>query len=388
MPTDSRTIDDSLSIRIIIQRICLAGIKVTLACRQNRGQFQMLFQEPERIFLRMSPQELETWGLVLDENVTLIFEDRGFRYEAVLEFTGKEEKEAIACVSFTAPRSLRRADDHRLAQFAPEVAPKVTFTNSRNALLDGQIRGMGPDGFELTLRDPSQNIQDVLRMGEESTMDLALEDDVRISATARVAYFGENHVGMKFTDKVDKTVLNQYRNWIDVQQRLQADRDRVAFESGGARPPSRGSQVAALPQVRLWVDRKPSILIITEREEFARRMAEALGRKYGVLSLDYITGRLRPFLRTYDGDQPDWGSISLIVVHNQLRLMSPLELSRQIVEQEKCPLPVLLAGTAEDEDLKRNRAMAAGAVEYIAVEPFKILSVLRKLDETIKLFQG
>ena len=388
MPTDSRTIDDSLSIRIIIQRICLAGIKVSLACRQNRSQFQMLFQEPEKVFLRMSPQELDSWGLVLDENVTLIFEDRGFRYEAVLEFTGKEEKEGIPCVSFTAPRSLRRADDHRLAHFAPESAPKVTFTNSRNALLDGQIRGMGPDGFEMTLRDPSQKIQEVLRMGEESTMDLALDDDVRISATAKVAYFGENHVGMKFTDKVDKTVLNQYRNWIDVQQRLQADRDRVAFESGGARPPSRGSQVAALPQVRLWVDRKPSILIITEREEFARRMAEALGRKYGVLSLDYITGRLRPFLRTYDGDQPDWGSISLIVVHNQLRLMSPLELSRQIVEQEKCPLPVLLAGTAEDEDLKRNRAMAAGAVEYIAVEPFKILSVLRKLDETIKLFQG
>jgi CheY-like chemotaxis protein len=386
MATDSRTIDDSLSIRMIIRRLCLAGVKVSLACRQNRSQFQILFEEPDRIYIRMSPQDAGLWNLTLEENVSLIFEDRGFRYETVVEFAGLVERETIGCASFTAPRSLRRADDHRLASFAPEVAPKVTFTNSRSALLDGQIHGLGQDGFEMSLRDPSQRIQDVLRMGEESTLDLALEDDVRITATARVAYFGENHVGMKFTDKVDKTVLGQYRNWLEVQQRIQADRDRESFESGPA--PTRGSQVAALPQVRQWVDRQPTILILTEREAFARHMAEALGRKFGVLSLDYITGQLRPFLRTFGGDEPNWGRISLIVIHNQLRLVSPLELSRQIVEQEKCPVPVLLAGTDEDEGLKRNRAMAAGAVEYVPVEPFKILSVLRKLDEIIKLFEG
>ena len=78
----------------------------------------------------------------------------------------------------------------------------------------------------------------------------------------------------------------------------------------------------------------------------------------------------------------------MIVIHNHLRLVSPLELSRQVVEHEKCPLPVLLAGTDEDVDLKRNRAMAAGAVDYVPVEPFRILSVLRKLDETLKLFDG
>jgi PleD family two-component response regulator len=58
------------------------------------------------------------------------------------------------------------------------------------------------------------------------------------------------------------------------------------------------------------------------------------------------------------------------------------------VEQERCPVPVLLAGTEEDVEVKRTRAMAAGAVDYVPVEPFRILSVLRKLDETIKLFEG
>jgi CheY-like chemotaxis protein len=388
MSADTRTIDDSLNIMMILQRLCLAGMKVTLACRENRSQFQILFQDPDRIFINMVAKDVETWGLIMDEKVSLLFEDRGFRYESVVEFAGSVEQEGIRCATFTVPRSLRRADDHKLAVFAPEVAPKVTFSNSRSALLDGQIRGLGKDGFEMSLRDPSQKIQDVLRMGEESTLDLALEDNLMITATARVAYFVENHVGMLFTDKVDKTVLGQYRNWLAVQQKLQAERDRESFEASANHVPGKGPNMAALPQVRRWVDRQPTILVLTEKEDFARRMAEALGRKFGVLSLDYITGQLRPFLQTAGAGEKDWGHISLIIIHNHLRLVSPLELSRQLVEQEKCPVPILLAGTEEDEDLKRNRAMAAGAVEYVPVEPFKILSVLRKLDETIKLFEG
>jgi hypothetical protein len=32
--------------------------------------------------------------------------------------------------------------------------------------------------------------------------------------------------------------------------------------------------------------------------------------------------------------------------------------------------------------------VAAGAVEYVVVEPFRILAILRKLDETLRLFEG
>jgi CheY-like chemotaxis protein len=258
----------------------------------------------------------------------------------------------------------------------------VTFSNSRNAVLDGEIRGFGSEGFELALKDSSQRIEDVLRMGEESTLDLALEDGLLLTASARVAYFGANTVGMRFTERVDKTLLGQYRSWLDTQQRLQAQRDRESFESGKA-PASKG---ASLPAVRMWVDRNPSILILTEREDFAKHMSEALGRKFGVLSLDYITGHVKPLLKAFGGEDGGWGRVKLILIHNHLRLASPLELTRQIVEQEKCTLPIVLVGSEEDEDLKRNRALAAGAVDFMPVEPFKILSVLRKLDETLKLF--
>jgi CheY-like chemotaxis protein len=388
MSPDPRTLEDDLSIRIILQRLCLAGMKVSLSARDQHSPFQILAQEAERILVCMPAQELLTWNLPDGEKVSLGFQDRGFQYESVVTFQGPAEWEGIRCAGFSVPRLLRRADDNRLAYFAPDTAPKVTFTNDRNALLDGQIKGLGRDGFEMVMQDSSRKIHEVLRMGEESTLDLALEENLKITARARVAYFGEDYVGMRFTDRVDHTVLDQYRNWLDGQQRLQAQRDRESYEYGGGRSPQKESQGASLPQVRIWVDRDPAILILTEREDFARRMAEALGRKFGILSLDYIKGGLRPFLQTQDGPEGGWGRARLIVIHNHLRLVSPLELSRQVVQQEQCPLPVLLAGTDEDVELKRNRAMAAGAVDYVPVEPFRILSVLHKLDEILKLFEG
>jgi hypothetical protein len=386
MATESRIVEDDLSIRIILQRLCLAGMKVSLAVRDLGSPFQILAQEAERILVSMPAAELVSWGLAAGEKVTLSFEDRSFKYESVVLFKGPADWEGLRCAGFSVPRVLRRADEFRLAQFTPDTAPKVTFTNSRSALLDGQIKGLGRDGFEMVMQDSTRKIQEVLRVGEESFMDLALEDNLRITTHARVAYFGADFVGMQFTERVERTALDQYRNWLDGQQRLQAQRDRESFEGGG-RQAQKETQGVALPQVRVWVDRDPAILILTEREDFARRMAEGLGRKFGILSLDYIKGNLRPFLVAQEG-AAGWGRARMIVIHNHLRLVSPLELSRQVVELEKCPLPVLLAGTEEDVDLKRNRAMAAGAVDYVPVEPFRILSVLRKLDETLKLFDG
>ena len=49
-------------------------------------------------------------------------------------------------------------------------------------------------------------------------------------------------------------------------------------------------------------------------------------------------------------------------------------------------LPILIAGSDDEADLKRNRAVAAGAIDHLIVEPFHVLSVLRTLDDTLKLF--
>jgi CheY-like chemotaxis protein len=384
MTADSRTLDDDLSIRIILQRLCLGGAKLGLSARGHRGPFPLLAQEADRILVAMTAQDQLAWAVPAGENVSVAFEDRGFSYESVVVFKGAAEWAGTGCAALSVPRVLRRTDDHRVTYFVPETQPKVTFTNARSALLDGRIKGLGSEGFEMVMQDSSRNIQEVLRMGEESTLDMALEDDLRITARAKVAYFGDDYVGMRFTKGMDTTVLGQYRSWLEDQERLQAQRDREDYEGGGARQAPRDTH-AALPQVRTWVDRDPSVLVLTAREDFARHLGEALGRKFGIMSLDYIKGRVRTFLAP--GSADGWGRARLILVHNHLRLASPLELSRQLVEQEHCPLPILLAGTDEDLELKRNRALAAGAVDYVPVEPFRILALLRKLDETLKLFE-
>jgi DNA-binding response OmpR family regulator len=93
-------------------------------------------------------------------------------------------------------------------------------------------------------------------------------------------------------------------------------------------------------------------------------------------------------LKGLGAEDKTWGRARLVLIHNQLRLASPLDLCRQLIEQEGCPVPVILLGTEEDEALKRHRAVAVGAMDYVVVEPFRILSILRKLDDTLKLFEG
>ncbi len=385
MPTD-RVLEDPLAIRMVLQRLYLANEKVTLVFREHRGEFQILGFEAERFSTVMSPQQYSEWGIAKGEKLAMNLEDRGFKYEAVIHCEGPGEMEGLKCCVLDTPRSLRRADSHRLADFVPDDAPVCSFSNSRSNLLDAQVKGFGLEGLELSFKDSRQAIGDILRMGEEALLEVPLDNNLRLKAPAKVAYVGDTYVGLKFTEKADKELLGQYRSWLENQQQIQVQRDRESFAAGEGRRPARATSGPEMPQVRIWVEREPTVLIITEKEEVARRMAEGLGRKFGILSLDFIKGKVRPFLKAYGGEEPNWGRVRLILVHNQLRLVSPLELCKQIVEQEGCPIPVLLVGTEEDVDLKRNRALAAGAVDYFPVEPFKILAVLRKLDETIKMF--
>ena len=388
MPPSERVIEDSLAIRMVLQRLLVANDKITMAYRSERREFSLLALESDRLMLAMDRSEFETWKMTPGEKVSLNLEDRGFKFEAVAACLGQDQMEGLSACLLELPRSLRRADAHRLVDFAPDQElPRATFSNSRNALLDGQVTGFGREGLELSLSDPRQKIQDYFRMGEESTLDLPLEGHLHLVAPTRVAYLDDKVVGLKFTEKADKDLLGSYRTWLNDQERLQAQRDRESFEAGGSRRPQRKS-AAELPSSRIWIDRDPLILVLTESEDFAKRISEGLGRKFGFMSLDYIKGPVRTLIAAKNGPEGDWGRVRLILIHNRLRLVSPLELSRQLVEQEKCPLPIVLAGTDEDVDLKRVRALEAGAVDYLPVEPFKILGVLKKLDELIQMFNG
>ncbi len=385
MSPSERLIEDALSIRMLFQRMLVANEQVTMAFRTERREFTLLGLEPESLALAMERPEFENWKLGPAEKVSLNLEERGLKYEAVATCQGLGRTDDLSACKLDLPRTLRRSDSHRLVDFAPtEDLPRGTFSNARNVLLDGQVTGFGRQGLELSLLDPRQKVHDYFRVGEESTLDLPLGDNLHLVAPARVAYLDDRVVGLEFTEKADRDLLGSYRTWLDGQERIQAQKDREDFESGGRKHLRRTG--ADLPPARMLMDRDPLILVITESEDFARRAAESLGRKFGFLALDYIKGNVVPLLKDWNVTPKDWGRIRLILIHNRLRLASPLELCRQLVEQEKCTLPILLAGTDEDLELKRVRALEAGAVDYLSVEPFKILSVLKKLDETVQLF--
>lgn len=104
--------------------------------------------------LAMGRPEFEAWKLVPGEKVSLNLEDRGFKFEAVTTCLGLDQAEGLSACALELPRSLRRADSHRLVDFAPDrELPRATFSNARNALLEGQVTGFGREGLELSLAD-------------------------------------------------------------------------------------------------------------------------------------------------------------------------------------------------------------------------------------------
>jgi len=391
MTKSAALLEDAAGIRMALQRLCLAGDRLEVAYKAQRAAYPILTEDGERLAFRMPFETIGSWGLKPGENLAVKLKDRGLEYECVVSQAGQEVLEGVEACLATIPRVLRRSDLHRLADFIPDRGAAqvhvATFTNTRNALIDGTVQSFGEEGLELVLRNTKQDIRELLRMGEESLLDLPLEGNLRLRAPTTVAYFGENLVGLRFTKQADAKVLEQYRNWVQDQQVIQAQQDREEFSPRGFQEATaRLNRVSALPTVKVVVDREPMILLLTEKEEFARRLGEALSRKFGLAMLDHIKGPVKAQLKAIEGESSGWGRIRLVLIHNQLRLASPLELCRQLVEQEGCPIPVILAGTEEDEAKKRHHALAAGAVDYVAVEPFRILTILRKLDDTMRLF--
>ena len=393
MSKSAALLEDATAIRMALQRLCVAGEKLDVAYKAQRATYPILTEDGERMAFRMSYEDIGAWGLKPGENLAVKLKDRGLEYECVVSHSGQELLEGVETCLATIPRVLRRSDLHRLADFIPDRGPTqvhaATFTNTRNALIDGTVQSFGEEGLELVLRNTKQDIRELLRMGEESLLDVPLEGDLRLRAHTTVAYFGDNLVGLRFTNKADAKMLDQYRTWIQDQQVKQAQEDKDEFSPRGFQEATaRINRAAALPTVKIMVDRDPMILLLTEKEDFARRMGEALSRKFGLAMLDHIKGPVKAQLKDLGGSEAGWGRARLVLIHNQLRLASPLELCRQLIEQEACPVPVILAGTEEDEGKKRHHAVAAGGVDYVAVEPFRILAILRRLDDTLSLFEG
>ena len=372
---------------MVFQRLCQAGGSVRLACGAFHGEFRLLAEAPDRVVVGLDDVTRGQWQLKPGTRLTLGLSDRGLPFEAVVEFLGHGRFQGLEACRLAPPRLLRATEAHRLADYVPDRPVACSFADQQSNVKDGAALAFGMDGLELAPPEHVASLPQVLRLNATSTVEFRIAGNASLVMPVRVAYFGDRFWGMRFADTVDPQLLGRYRQWLQEARRAQAQQDLKGFEPAGseAKPQTRETAPAG-PRVRLLSDRDPLILVLAEGEAFPTRLTEAVGRKFGVAALDLARGAVRPLLAEVGAGPEDWGRVRLILIHHRVRSGSPLDACRRLVQEERCPLPVLVAGTEEEADLKRNRAISAGAVDHLVVEPFKVLGVIRALDETLKLF--
>ncbi|HJW44639.1 MAG TPA: hypothetical protein VJ463_09280 [Geothrix sp.] len=377
------------TIRMAFQRLVEAEGTVELVFGHFKGDFRVLAEAPDRVIVGLTDVERGQWGLKPGAHLTLHLLDRGLAFEAIVDFQSHGKVHGVESCSVSMPRLLRAVDTHRLADFVPDRPLPCPFADQHNNVKDGFATAFGVDGLELAPPEGTRVLGEVMRLNATTTVELRIGPSESLVLPARVAYFGDQVWGLRIQDGADKIQVGRYRQWLIEARRQQQQRDLARFSPGGlesAKLPGRPEATRTKLQPKLLVDRDPLILVLAEGEAFPARLAEAVGRKFGVAALDLGPGPLKPTLENLGVSGDGWGRVKLVLIHHHLRSGSPLERCRRLTMEESCPLPVLLAGTEEEADLKRNRALAAGAVDHMVIEPFRVLTVIRTLDDTLKLF--
>lgn len=370
------------------QRLCEAQGSVELQMNHLKATFPVLAEGPSRVVLGISDVTRGQWNLKPGARLTMTLQDRGIPYEATVEFQGHGRLEGEEACHIGLPRLLRALEEHRLAEYVPGGRGlPCTFSTQNQDILRGTGVAFGEEGLELEPPDEKVTLPERLRLNAKTHLELHHEKDDTLVLAAKVAYYREKAWGLRFTEETDPHVLGRYRTWLMGARRTQMQRDRERFDPKGRSAPKAAPEAPKLgTQAILLVDKDPVVLVLAAGDALPKRMAEALGRKFGIASLDYLKGPVKPTLAELGASEEGWGRVKLVLVRHQLRVASPLEVVKQLAGPENCPLPMLICGSEEDADLKRNRAVAAGAVDYLVVEPFNVLKVMKMLDETLRMF--
>lgn len=378
-------LEDPEAIGMVLQRICKDGVRVPLRSGQWLGEFTLQAVDPMNLIFAFPEVARGQWGLKKGGHVSASFVDRGKAFEAVLPLVSTLKYKGEESCQFEVPRALRAVDPHRLAEFVPDRPVPCLFSSSGHDVMEGRASAFGLEGLEAGPKEGGE-IAKILKVGHESVVELVIGEQ-KLMLPSKVAYLERTTAGFLFA-KLDRAVEGAYQAWLYEAQREQQRKDREAFSAGGIEAPS--AQVDQAPQLggrlQTWTEREPLILVVSEGEALPRRLAESLGRKFGFASVDYVKGHLHMLLGPLGAGLADWGRIRLLLVHQRLRVTSGLELVRQVTQAEGCPLPVLLVGSEDDAEVKRNRAIAAGAIDFLVIDPFNVVKVMRGIDETLRLF--
>lgn len=386
MPGSPPPSDDAKAIRMAFQRLCRDGANLFLRKATRRGLFPLLAESEGRIALAISEAERELWGLEPGGHLSAFFVDRGRRFEATLEVAGPGSVEGVECCHFEQPRHLVCLDDRRFADFMPHAPITCLFSTPSHDICEGRIRAMGSEGIELRLGGTEHSRADLLRVEGSSVIELPLGPETRLRLEGTVAYFREGMAGILFHEEGSEAALRSYRSWLMDSLLTQLQRDREAFNPGGVTTVRNLGPSGERPgfRVKLLQDRDPLVLVVAEGDALAERLSTALGRRFGFATLDYLQGAVQPLVAAMAGQAEGWGRVRLVLVHHRLRLISGMDLVRKLVEVEGCPVPILVVGTEEGQEQKRERARSLGAMDFVPVQPFRILTLKLALEEALR----
>ncbi len=377
------TLGNTQDIRRILQRVAREEIPLLLRCGIHQAKAWVREEFEDRLVCEAEGRELESLGLQVGEPVQVEFLDRGRQYQAVATVQRVELRDPVTCL-LAPPRTLTCLNPDAYLDLSPERPPRATSVTVSHDLRDGQAVGLAEEGLEVTW---GQGRREDFRLGLPTQVSIELTRGQVPVLDAVPRYFTDDTVGLQIQGAKEVGHLEAYQKWVRDRLHELRERERLDFRREGFTVNREALKARrAVPQgLRMLGEHAPHILVLGEDEALAVHLAQALGRKFGIGYLDWIMGPLLPQVAR-PGIEAPWGGFRMLLVHQRQRLTSGYELIRQVVQQEACPLPVLMVGSDEDVTLKRNRAIAAGAVDYLAVEPFHVLAVMRTMEDTLKLF--
>lgn len=378
MGRDATELDEVGAIRQVLQRVCRSGASVVLRQGGHRREMSLLAESPQTLTLNVSELEAQQWELPVGSKLDLELRDRGRRYRAITFFMGFAGSPPALQASL--PRTLTWLDPEDFSDFCPASPFHGSYATVTLDIRNGRFVAFSEEGLQMEAKG---DLSTELRLDTPLMVSLDLGQSNKLVLQVAPAYFNDRSVGLRLLPASDPEMARQYAGWVRDRLHEERERDQRAFVPEGVRPERAPTPTGTAQHVlRHLVQRDPQLLLVAADGALASHLAQALGRKFGISHLDYLQGLLRPQLEP-EGD--GWGPFRLLLIHQRLFLSSGFELVQQVVQREHCPLPVLLVGSDEDLALKRNRGIAAGAIDYLALEPFKVISVMQSLQQTLNL---
>ncbi|HLO67422.1 MAG TPA: hypothetical protein VK188_10420 [Holophaga sp.] len=386
MAADHFQIDDTATIRMVFQRLCRAGGDISMRVEGREWSFPIFEEVEGRIVVGMTSQERTKWNVNVGDHFRMTVFDRGRKFQGTVEVADFGQQDGSDCIYLEQPRVLKGRDFRGLADFVPEKPFKAVFTSPAMDFCDARIKAMGQDGIQLPLYGSGAVKEGQLKPDTPTTLELAMDLGTKFVLPAVCDSMEEGVAGLRFTVKGDSPVLRDYRLWLTDAMIAQDRKDRELFQVRGMRAVrDAGSVRRASPTLQVWVEKDPLVLVVGE-PPFTQRMGEVLGRRFGVAGLDYARGDFKGLLQPLGVEGADWGRVRMMIVHQRLKSMSGMEVAGKLLKDETLPFPVIMAGTEEDAPLKRNRALGIGALDFVIVDPMKILAVIQAVDQAWKAF--